>query len=91
MIDYFFSFEAIHNTTTAPTTAVPSWPMVPPHVMFNKSNRKPPAKPPMTPRTRFHNRPPLLPMILLAMKPARIPMIFDLYGWVGGKDGLKGH
>ena len=31
MIDYFFSFEAIHNTTTAPTTAVPSWPMVPPH------------------------------------------------------------
>lgn len=37
---YSYNLLQSHNTATAPTTEVPIWPMVPPHVIFsNPSNQ----------------------------------------------------
>ena len=39
MRTYFLKNEAIHSMMTAPTTAVTSWPTMPPNDIFSTSNR----------------------------------------------------
>ncbi len=72
---YSYNLLQSHNTATAPTTEVPIWPMVPPHVIFSNPSNHGPTTLPTTPKKRSIRHPlPSPEVILLAMYPARIPI-----------------